>query len=59
MNIYNSNWILRPLTFKIMSAPTLPIGTTVSLLINEENKWNEDLIRYNIMPIDAKQIMKI
>lgn len=42
-----------------MSAPTLPIGTMVSLLINEENKWNEDLIRYNIMPIDAKQIMKI
>ena len=45
VKIYNCNWIPRPSTFKIVSAPTLPLEATVFLFINDEHNWNEALIK--------------
>lgn len=59
MRIYNSNWIPRPSTFKIISAPTQPLDATVSMLINGEHKWDEPLIRQHFIPEDADYILKI
>lgn len=59
VQIYKSNWIPRPTTFKILSTPTLPLETTVSALIDRERKWKENLIRQDFLPEDADQIIKI
>lgn len=59
VKIYSSNWIPRPSTFKTISAPTLPIDAKVSMLINEEHKWNEALIRQHFKSEDADCILKI
>lgn len=37
----------------------MPIDSTVSLLINEEHKWNKTIIRQKFTPEDADQILKI
>lgn len=59
VRIYNSSRIPRPSTFKIISAPTLPLDATVSMLINGEHQWNEHLIRQHFLPEDADHILKI
>ena len=59
VQIYNTNWIPRPVTFKILSQPTLLEGTMVSCLINKEHKWNENMIRQHFMPEDIERIMQI
>lgn len=59
LQIYNTSWIPRPETFKILSQPTLPKEAKVSWLINEEHKWNENLIRQHFIPEDVKRIVQI
>ena len=44
VQIYKSNWILRPNTFKPFSIPSLPEDAKVAELIDARNQWKEDLI---------------
>ena len=57
--IYHSRWLPRPSTFKPFSPPKLPLESTVSELIDGENKWKEVLIQQNFMKEDAQQILNI
>lgn len=59
VKIYKSNWIPKPSTFKILSTPTIPLDATTSLLIGEEHKWNEVLIKQQFTPEDAEHMLKI
>lgn len=56
VQIYNSKWIPRPVTFEIVSQPLLP---AVSFLINEEHRWDENKIRQHFMPEDIERILQI
>lgn len=44
VQICNSFWIPRPVTFKIPSQPSLPTQATVACSTNEEHKWKGNLI---------------
>lgn len=59
VQIYASRWIPRPSTFKILSQPTLPEEATVSDLINEEHKWDENMIKQHFMLEDSERILQI
>lgn len=59
VKIYNCNWIPRPSTFKIVSAPTLPLEATVFLFINDEHNWNEALIKQQFMSEDVDCNLKM
>lgn len=56
--IYKSNWIPRPIIFKILSTPILSLETTVSTLNDEEHKWKENLIHQHFISKDADQTIK-
>lgn len=59
VKIYNCNWIPKPSTFKIVSAPTLPLEAIIFLLINAEHNWNEALIKQHYMPEDVDCNLKM
>ena len=59
VRIYNSNWVPRPSTFKILSTLTLPLDTLISVLTDGEHKWNETLIKQHFTPKDTEHILKI
>ena len=57
VKVYKENWLLRPLTFRPISKPTLPTDTLVSELINDENQWNERLIYNHFDKMDVDRIV--
>lgn len=59
VQIYGSRWISRPSTFKILSQPTLPEEATVSVMINEEQKWDENMIKQHFIPEDSERIIQL
>ena len=59
VQVYKENWLLRPLTFRPVSKPTLPTNTLVFELINDENQWNERLIYNHFDKMDADRIVSI
>ena len=59
VKIYQSKWISRSISFKILSNASLPLESTVSTLINEEHKWDESIIIQHFDPKDAGKILKI
>lgn len=44
VQVYKSNWIPTPSTFKPISAPTKMLDATVTKLIDNEQHWKETLI---------------
>ena len=59
VKVYQSKWLPRPDTFKLISPPKLHLETAVSELINEKHEWNEELIQQYFLRVDAEQITKI
>lgn len=59
VKIYQSRWISRPISFKILSNASLPLESIVSTLIDEEHKWDESIIMQHFDPEDAGKILKI
>ena len=59
VKVYQSGWLPRPETFKPISPPSLPLDTTVSVLIDEDHCWRDDAIRKHFHQEDAAQILKI
>lgn len=59
LNIYQSRWIPRPTSFKILSNASLPLELTVSILIDKEHKWDENIIRQHFDPEDSRKVLKI
>lgn len=59
VKVYQSKWLPRPDTFKLISPPKLHSETAVSELINEKHEWDEELIRQNFLRVDAEQITRI
>jgi len=42
-----------------LSTPTLPLDTSISVLIDGEYKWNETLIKQHFTAEDIEHILKI
>lgn len=59
VQVYQSQWLPRPVTFKPISPLSLHLQTTVAELINDEHEWNVDMIQQNFLRDDADQIIKI
>lgn len=59
ISVYRGNWISTPSTFKPFSSPEMPPDATVSVLIDNENKWKTDLIQQNFLKEDADAILSI
>lgn len=59
VEIYRGNWMSRPLTFKPVSLPSLPIDVTVSELIDDDNQWKVGLIYQHFVKEDADTITRI
>ncbi|KAH9742578.1 pentatricopeptide repeat-containing protein [Citrus sinensis] len=59
VKVYQSKWLPRPDTFKLISPPKLHLETAVSELINEKHEWNKEIIQHNFLRVDAEQITKI
>ncbi|KAL9440996.1 hypothetical protein AB3S75_019634 [Citrus x aurantiifolia] len=59
VKVYQSGWLPRPETFKPISPPSLPLDTTVSVLIDEDHCWRDDVIQQHFHQEDAAQILKI
>lgn len=59
VQIYHHCWLPRHTTFKPFSQPKLPPESTVSELIDDNNKWKKDLIQQCFLKEDADQIMNI
>lgn len=59
VQIYRSNWIPRPDTFKPFSIPSLPDNAKVTELIDTRNQWKEDLIHQHFNKEYAEAIMSI
>ncbi|KAH9648889.1 putative reverse transcriptase/RNA-dependent DNA polymerase [Citrus sinensis] len=59
IQIHKTNWIPKPLTFKLVVQPTLPSDTMVFKLINEANCWDEKMIHEHFDKMDADLITKI
>lgn len=59
MQIYKSNWIPRPDTFKPFSTPSMPDDANVTKLIDTRNQWKVDLIHQHFNKEDAEAILSI
>lgn len=59
VKVYQSRWIPRPTSFKILSKASLPLESIVSTLIDKEYKWKENMIRQHFDSEDAEKILKI
>ncbi|KAK3231649.1 hypothetical protein Dsin_003530 [Dipteronia sinensis] len=57
VSIYRDRWLPRPLTFKIVSPPTLAVASKVQVLKNPNGCWNEGLIRESFWPEEADMIL--
>ncbi|KAH9724450.1 reverse transcriptase domain-containing protein [Citrus sinensis] len=59
VQVYKSNWIPRPNTFKPFSMPSLWEDAKVAELIDARNQWKADLILEHFNKEDAAAIMRI
>ncbi|KAH9672717.1 putative reverse transcriptase/RNA-dependent DNA polymerase [Citrus sinensis] len=59
VQVYNSNWLPRPTTFRPISPRTLAADTKVADLIDPEREWKMDLIRQHFVQDDADIIQRI
>ena len=59
VQVYNSNWLPRPTTFRPISPRTLAVDTKVVDLIGPEREWKMDLIRQYFVQEDADIIQRI
>ncbi|KAL9441066.1 hypothetical protein AB3S75_019689 [Citrus x aurantiifolia] len=59
ISVYRGNWIPRPSTFKPLSRIKMPIDTTVSMMVDNENRWKTYLIQQNFVKDDAEAILSI
>lgn len=59
MQIYKSNWIPRPYTFKPFSTPSMSDDANVTKLIDTGNQWKVDLIHQHFNKKDAEPILSI
>ena len=59
VQVYNSNWLPRPTTFRPISPRTLAADTKVADLIGLEREWKMDLIRQHFVQEDADIIQRI
>ncbi|XP_024033484.1 uncharacterized protein LOC112095607 [Citrus clementina] len=59
VQIYKASWIPRPSTFRPTSWPTLPKNSYVSMLINDDNQWDERKIYCHFDKLDADRIVSM
>lgn len=58
IQIYNDNWIPRPLTFRVYS-PRVNSISVVSDLLTPSGSWNDNLIQRCFSPEEAELITSI
>lgn len=58
MQIYKSNWIPRPDTFKPFSTPSMLDDANVTKLIDTRNQWKVDLIHQHFNKEDAESYIE-
>lgn len=59
IQVFKSNWIPRPQTFKPSTAATLDMESMVTDLIDDNQQWKEYLIHQHFKLEDAEQILRI
>ncbi|KAL5566792.1 hypothetical protein UlMin_029956 [Ulmus minor] len=57
--VYNSCWIPTPHSFMANSPMTLPADSLVSDLLDNEGRWNTQLIRDSFLDFEAEKILQI
>ena len=58
VKVYQSKWLPRHDTFKLISPLELYLETAVSELINEKHEWNEELIQHHFLRVVQKRLQK-
>ncbi|KAH9650223.1 putative reverse transcriptase/RNA-dependent DNA polymerase [Citrus sinensis] len=59
IQVYRSNWLPRPTTFRPISPRTLAVDTKVAELISPEGEWKRDWIQQHFFKEDAEIISRI
>lgn len=54
VGIYTSNWLPRPITFRPISAPTLPTDSVVADSILDGNCWSIPMLRQQFLDVDVQ-----